>query len=429
MLELKSCPKYARDTGIRAVPPEETLRNILPKLGIAGLGEPEDITSKDDIGIPVFSVDRQQTALGVPKYYNGKGVTREQAEASAVMESIERCSAERRETDEVVYGTYEQACEVMATVDPRDLILPLWAIDRLQGAEIAWTEGWDMFHGEPVWVPACAVYYPYVPDTDLQLFKFHTNGIAAGNTMEEAVLHATFELIERDAWSIADYRNTVVPDVEVDPGSVPGALIKKFADRGVEIHLKDLTCDTGVATIGAAADDTVTKDPEMLTIGVGTHLNPEIAAVRAITEVAQSRATHKDGKKINARLQRATREMGYDRIKEVNRMWYARSERTVGLSDMRDESTDDVLDDIEVVFGKLVDAGFDRVVAADLTRPELGVPAVRMIIPGMEVWTMDEERSGARLKGMWRRRSSVRDTDSTERGLNYGPAHGTAWTG
>lgn len=428
-MELKSCPKYARDKGIRAIPPEETLRNVLPKLGIAGLGEPEDITSKDDIGIPVFSVDRMRTALGVPKYYNGKGVTREQAEASAVMESIERYSAERRETDEVVYGTYEQACEVMATVDPRDLILPLWALDRLQGAEVAWTEGWDMFRGEPVWVPACAVYYPYMPDTDLQLFKFHTNGIAAGNTMEEAVLHATFELIERDAWSIADYRNTVVPDVEVDPGSVPGELIGKFADRGVEIHLKDLTCDTGVATIGAAADDPVTRDPEMLTIGVGTHLNPEIAAVRAITEVAQSRATHKDGKKINARLQRTTREMGYDRIKEVNRMWYARSDRTVGLQDMRDESTDDVLDDIEVVFGKLVDAGFDRVVAADLTRPELEVPTVRMIIPGMEVWTMDEERSGARLKGMWRRRSSVRATDSMERGLNYGPAHGTAWTG
>lgn len=401
MLELKSCPKYAPDTGIRIKPPEETLREVLPKLGIAGLGEPEDITSKDDIGIPVFSVDRQKTALGKPKYYNGKGVTKEQAEASAVMESIERYSAERQDSDEVAYGTYEQACDVMLTVNPADLILPIWALDKLQGAEIAWTPGWEMFRGEQIWVPACAVFYPYKPDTDLQLFKFHTNGIASGNTMEEAVLHATFELIERDAWSIADYRNTVVPDVEVDPDSVPGQLLAKFAAKGVDIHLKDLTSDIGVPTIGAAADDTVSKDPELLTIGVGTHLNPEIAAIRAITEVAQSRATHKDGKKINAQLQRVTNEMGYERIKEVNRMWYTRSERTVKLSDMKDESTDDVLKDIEVVLGKLVDAGFDSVIAVDITRPELGVPSVRMVIPFMEVWTMDEERVGPRLRGMW----------------------------
>lgn len=87
MLTLNHCPKCSPDTGIRIVPPEETLRRVLPLLETAGLGKPEDITGKDDVGIPVFSVDRQETALGVPKYYNGKGVTREQAEASAVMES------------------------------------------------------------------------------------------------------------------------------------------------------------------------------------------------------------------------------------------------------------------------------------------------------------------------------------------------------
>ncbi len=399
MLELKSCPKYSRDTGIRNVPPEETLARVLPLLGMAGMGEPEDIT--DDIGIPVFSIDRQVTALGVPKYYNGKGVTREQAMASAVMESIERYSAEMRDDDEVVFGTYEQAYEIMTTVNPVDLILPIWALDRLQGAEIAWTTGYDLFRGEDVWVPACEVFYPYKPDTDLQLYKFHTNGLAAGNTMEEAVLHAMFELIERDAWSIAEYHNIPAPEVIVDPDSVPGKLIAKFAEKGVIIHLKDLTSDIGVATIGAAADDVSTKDPEMLSIGVGTHLNPEIAAIRAITEVAQSRATHKDGKKINAKLQRITNQMGYDRIKEMNRVWYGESDKRIRLSDMPDQATDDVLDDIEVVLGRLVEAGFDNVIACDLTRPELNVPVVRMIIPNMEVWTMDGEREGRRVKGMW----------------------------
>ena len=401
-LRLERCPKCSPDTGIRIVPPEETLRRVMSLLGEAGLGEPEDITGKDDVGIPVFSVDRQETALGKPKYYNGKGVTREQALASAVMESLERYSAEMRDTDEVVYGTYEQACDVMMTIDPKDLILPIPVLDRYMSETIAWTEGWEMFRGCPVWVPACAVYYPYQPDGDYQLFRYHTNGIAAGNTMEEAILHALFEDIERDAWSIAEFRDRTNAEIVIeDQDSVPAQLISKFADKGIEIHLKDLTSDIGVPTIGAAADDTITQDPEMLTIGVGTHLNPEIAAIRAITEVAQSRATHKHGAKINAQLQKVTRDMGYEKIKKVNHMWFGPNQRKVKLEDMEDRSTDYVLDDIEVVLGSLMEAGFQSVVAVDLTRPELQVPVVRMIVPGLEVSTMDPEREGGRLRGMW----------------------------
>ena len=401
-LELHSCPKCSPDTGIRTIPPEETLKRVLPLLGAAGLEEPEDITSKDNVGIPVFSVEREETALGKPKFYNGKGVTREQALASAVMESLERYSAEMRESDEVVYGTYDQACEVMMTVDPQKLILPLPVLDRYMSETIAWTEGWEMFRGCPIWVPACAVYYPYYPDGDYQLFRFHTNGIASGNTMEEAVLHALFEDIERDAWSICEFMDRTKGDIIVDdPDSVPAKLIAKFAEQGIDIHLKDLTSDIGVPTIGAAADDIRTKDPEMLTIGVGTHLNPEIAAIRAITEVAQSRATHKHGAKINAQLQKVTQDMGYERIKQVNHMWFGESSKKIKLSKIPDRSTDDVLNDIEVVLNALMEAGFDNVIAVDLTRPELNVPVVRMIVPGLEVSTMDPEREGGRLRGNW----------------------------
>ncbi|MBQ8179676.1 MAG: YcaO-related McrA-glycine thioamidation protein [Candidatus Methanomethylophilaceae archaeon] len=408
---LNRCPKHSPETGIRTVPVEDTISRIVPLLGKAGLGEPEDITSRDNIGIPVFSVDRQETALGVPKYYNGKGATVEQAKASAIMESIERYSAEMRDTDEIVYGTYEQAREVMATVDPVDLILPLRVLDHLQGQEIAWTEGFEMFRGEPVWVPACAVYYPYYPDGDYQLFRFHTNGIASGNTMEEAILHALLEDIERDAWSIAEFRDRTYADVVIrDRESLPARLIEMFSEQGVEIHLKDLTNDIGITTIGASADDTVTKDPELLTIGVGTHLNPQIAAIRAITEVAQSRTTHKHGMKINAQLQKISQDMGYDRIKRVNHMWFGENQEKVYLEDMQDLSTPYVLDDIEVVLGRLMECGFDSVIAVDLTRPELGVPTVRMIVPGLEVSTMDPEREGGRLRGMW---PPVRPSDRT----------------
>lgn len=405
-LELKRCPKVSSSTGIRTVPPEETLARFVPLLQKAGMDPLEDITEVDNIGIPVYSIYRKNTAKGTFGNYNGKGATPEQAKASAVMEAMERYSAEQRESDEVAYGTVGQIRGTgMPFVEPADLILPARIMGMVENADIAWTECYDILRGEEVWVPACAVFYPYYPDGDLQLFRYHTNGIASGNTIEEAILHSMFEVIERDAWSIAESFNRTNADIIVDEDSVPGRLLKQFRDNGVEIKLKDLTSDVGVTTIGASSDDTVTKDPELLTIGVGTHLNPEIAAVRALTEVAQSRTTHKHGLKVNAELQKVTRSMGYEKIKAANRMWYCDNEKKVRLLDMKDESTPYVLDDIEVVLGKLVDAGFDRVVIADLTRPDVNVPTVRSIIPGMEVSTMDSEREGLRSWGRWQKKA------------------------
>lgn len=400
-LKLTRSLKFDREGGIRVVPPEDTLKRTLPLLTKAGLKDPEDITGKDNIGIPVYSIARPDAAKGAVSSYNGKGVTCEQAKASAVMEAMERYSAEMRDEDVLVYGTYEQAKEVGLTIDPADLILPIDRINYYLNAEIAWCEGWEMFRGESIWVPACAVYHPYVTDGDLQLFRYNTNGLASGNTMEEAILHAMFEVIERDAWSLAEERGIANADITVDPDSIPGKMLESFRKQGVEIFLKDISSDVGVVTIGAASDDIRTKDPEMLNIGVGTHLDPEIAAVRAITEVAQSRTTHKQGVKVNAKIQKATREMGYDKIKLINRLWYSDLDKKVDLKDMKNDSTDYVLDDIELVLGKLMDSGFENVITVDLTRPEVNVPVVRMIIPGMECSTMDPDRKGYRLNGIW----------------------------
>ena len=42
--------------------------------------------------------------------------------------------------------------------------------------------------------------------------------------------------------------------------------------------------------------------------------------------------------------------------------------------------------------------GIDRVIIVDLTREEIGVPVVRVIVPGLEVFAMDQERRGERVK-------------------------------
>lgn len=179
-LILTRTPKYDREGGIRVVSPVNTLERTLPLLEKAGLKNPENITIKDNIGIPVYSISRPGAAEGTVSTHNGKGVTPEQAKASAVMEAMERYSAERRGDDYVVHGTYDQAVETGLTVDPVDLILPIDKVHYYRSAEIAWCRGWEMFRGEMIWVPACAVYHPYVPDGDLQLFRYNSNGLASG---------------------------------------------------------------------------------------------------------------------------------------------------------------------------------------------------------------------------------------------------------
>lgn len=402
-LELKRCPKISASTGIRIIPPEETIKRVSPMLEKVGVDQVEDITDIDNLRIPVYSVYRKMTAKGTFGNYNGKGVTPDQAKASAIMEAMERYSAELRETDTIVCGTLEEMRNAgVSYLEPADMILPARVMNGLEASEIAWTKCYDILRGENVWVPACAVFYPYYPDGDLQLFRFHTNGIAAGNTIEEAILHAMFEVIERDAWSIAESLNMTKADVIIDSeDSIPGKLLRLFKDAGVEVNLKNLTVDTGVTTIAASSDDIRTKDPEMLNIGLGAHLDPEIAVIRALTEVAQSRTTHKHGLKINAELQKKTRDMGYENIKKVNALWYRSNKNKIKLSELKNEATPYVLDDIELVLGKIMDAGFDRVVVADLTRPEIGIPVVRVIIPGMEVSAMDSEREGLRCWGKW----------------------------
>jgi ribosomal protein S12 methylthiotransferase accessory factor len=259
-------------------------------------------------------------------------------------------------------------------------------------------KGYDLIEGEDIWVPASAVFHPYDPTKDLPLFRTNTNGLATGNNMEEAVLHAMCEVIERDAWSICESRRLPLGDVVVEEDCpVVIELLERFRCQGVEFHLKDLTSDVGIPTIAAEADDTRLKDPELLNLGVGTHLSPRVAAIRALTEVAQSRCTQIHGAREDTTKADLNRMVGYERMKRLNAMYFSPSTE-VRMSDFSEFDTKDILEDIEVVLDHLLESGFEQVIAVELTRPELGIPVVRMIIPGMEIYAMDMDRAGPRLR-------------------------------
>jgi ribosomal protein S12 methylthiotransferase accessory factor len=397
-MKLVSSPKRATSEWDRSVDPSETLARVEPLMKAAGITRLADITDLDRVGIPVYSAIRPSAEGGAISVYNGKGRTKEEAKVSALMEGFERFSAEVRGYNIVRKGVAEFRAGHNA-IDPMDLILTPASAYHLMNQPVGWVKGVDLNAVGETWVPASAVFHPYVSKHDLALFRTSTNGLASGNNLEEAVLHGLCEVIERDAWSLAEGRRKINGDVIVPNDGPVKELVDMFGNKGIEIHLKNLTSDIGVPTIAAAADDVIMQDPALLTLGIGTHLDPQVAAVKALLEVAQSRLTQIHGAREDTVKGEHSRKLGYERMKRINKMWLTESGPEVSLSYLQKLDTDDIYDDIQVVRTRLNSRGFKSTVVVDLTRRELGIPVVRVIVPGLEVFAIDEDRVGPRMMG------------------------------
>jgi len=391
-MQLSSCKKTYDNETQRAVPLDETLARIEPLVPAAGITRVADITNLDRIGIPVFSCIRPTAMDGAVTVYNGKGATVEESRISAIMEGIERYSSEVHDR-RLPEASFPEMAARGRTLDPRDLILPEQA-DR--DRPMPWFEGFDIVSNEPIFVPAHAVFHP-LPRRFLGPFRTNTNGLASGNTFEEAVFHALSEVIERDAWSLVEASRDTGPGVT---GMTDHSILEmqaKFAKAQVEVIVRDITSDIGIPTMAAVADDVLLKDPMLLTIGIGTHTSARIAVMRALTEVAQSRLTQIHGAREDTTIAELRKKMGYERAKRINGYWF-RDNGTEAYSSVKSSDTDDFKKDIELIVRSLGKQGLDRVIIVDLTRQEIGIPVVRVIVPGLEVFAMDQERRGERLK-------------------------------
>jgi ribosomal protein S12 methylthiotransferase accessory factor len=386
---------YMADTH-RVRPPEDTLRRVKEVTGKAGITRVADITGLDRLGIPIFTSIRPGAQEGAVTVYTGKGCTPQEAEVSAIMEGIERFSAEPGALTPIK-GSYDALKGRYNVLDPVRLILPKIRM-YTHKEELEWVKGDSITNERDILVPAEAAFHPY--ERRNQLFRTNTNGLAVGNVVEEAVVHGLMEVIERDAWSL--FEGGVVRGRDVDLSSSNNALVREILDKleaaSIRAYAKDITSDVGITTIGVAIDDETTRDPALLSLGVGTHLIPEVAALRALTEAVQSRLTTIHGTREDTFKAEFARRIGYERMKRLNKRWFTPSGENVRLDDLTSVLNQDFLDDIKYTVKRLTESGFDEVILADLTKPDLRVPAVRVIVPGMEVYALDKDRMGERLR-------------------------------
>lgn len=130
-------------------------------------------------------------------------------------------------------------------------------------------------------------------------------------------------------------------------------------------------------------------------MGAGSHLKPEIAIARAITEAAQSRVVQIQGAREDTDREGFIRSVGYDRMKRLNWFWFEEGEK-ISLSEVKDLSGKSPTENIDIILEQLKGLT-EKVIVVDLSREEIAVPVVRVIIPGFELFTIDRDRKGQRI--------------------------------
>ncbi len=372
----------------RGIAPDATVdraRRVLDKLGVTRIA---NLTGLDSIGLPVVTAIRPNArSISVAM---GKGVSVDAAKASAVMEAAELFHAEEI-LRPVQFQSYEDLAERVSVVDPETL--PPTAASQFHPAlRMLWIEGVDLQFQQSVWVPLELVSTDYCVPAPPGFGCFHatSNGLGAGNNRLEACVHAVCELVERDArtlWYLTGGPGRA--EDRVDPDSVDddtcASLLAQYRDRGFFVAIWDIASDVGIPgfVVGLRETPDATRSAARWFVGSGAHLCREIALCRAITEAAQSRLTMISGARddLPTSLYASQGEplaAGWDDAGVA-----AASPMRV-FAETPSYPSDSLLDDFTVLQQRLAAVGLERMIVVDLTREEIGIPTVRVIVPGLE---------------------------------------------
>lgn len=385
------------DGGYRTVSAEDTLRrygrHVSPVTGIVRSIEPYFADPHGLVHAFVanhqFIVDRgdaDAVRRGFRRNSTGKGISAAQARASALCEALERHSGVYRSSDRGRLATLDAFGG--DAIHPNDLLgfserqfeqrdannrshrSETWVpqpFDRTQA--IAWTAAWSLTEQRRRFVPTAYCFYGHPRETGREFCRADSNGCAAGNTVQEAILQGFFELVERDAVGVWWYNRVRRPAADVSSIGQPfvRALIDRYAGVGYEMDLLDLTTDFQVPVYAAVARSR--KRGKRVIFGFGAHFDPVIAASRAITEANQF---------LPGALDRTLSNRYGHLIDEP----FLNPQGTAGMAGWPSLRSDNLQDDVQQAVDLVRGRGLEMLIV-NQTRPDVGLPVVKVIVPGM----------------------------------------------
>lgn len=321
-----------------------------------------------------------------PSTSSGKGLTSVEAETSCLAEAIERYSLTYQESDMCLSAKPEPNM----LVSPNDILL-------FSEAQFQNRDTWNKSHSELHWIPEKAVELnkvtwtkakslesnctKFVPSGIVYMhFSFRnepefcradTNGCAAGQTLVDALLAALLELIERDAVAIWWYNRVPRPAINLDSlGDLRLLDIRRALEReGHKVYILDLTTNLGIPAYVAVAP---LPDGSMPFFGCGAHVSPRLAAFKALSELSQIWFWSKRG--------RASDELcDWLRTANARQTSYLQPSGEVNPVDSGTMSAEE---NLRACVASVIGAGIEPMYV-DLTRPEIGIPVVRVLAPGL----------------------------------------------
>jgi YcaO-like protein with predicted kinase domain len=375
---------------------------------LAGITRVADITNLDRTGVPVYQAVRPEaeTGRGTFTIFSGNGQTPEQAQVAAIAESIERLCAERRSYDEsrVLIGSWAELMDHSRVVHPSRFNMP--DVPPFQADEpIEWVAAFDINSGIEWFVPACTVFYPYVPRVGRALFPPFTTGLAAGASLVEVLAHGMGEVIERDA-AMLNLLLRASPSVSLDSidNVVASEIIDRFRHAELNVIIRSITApDVQVPVFSVICEDTVMRAPLYVNGGYGAHPDKDVALMRALNEAAHSRCGAISGARED--LQRFLHtDMNYEEYKRKYSYWFDTTGATIDYGAIPSHRFPTVLEDVAFMASRLSSAGFHQILLADLSHSDLDLHVGKVLVPGVERYTFNRVCVGSRARSFFRAR-------------------------
>ncbi|MFB5189279.1 TOMM precursor leader peptide-binding protein [Alicyclobacillus fastidiosus] len=346
----------------------------------------------------------------------GSGLSITDAKQSAMLEVLERsCGFQAVNRRPVVFGKYSELNDI--AIHPPQF--GLHSHELLQSSnhifepfdeetKYSWVWAHSTKYNTSVLIPEQIAFYGPTAD-EKRFIKETSNGCALGGTLEEAVLHGTFEVLERDGFLNMWYAKMPLPELRLG-NYCPAHTSEVFnylEESGFEVRLFNMSHDLSIPAICAVAINEENDYPKVVS-GSACHLNPYQAvngALRELTvQVLNLQRTSEERRKEAAsmfldpkKIRDILDHVAVAALPEAYPRWefLLRKENRGQIQAVEEVYTDvarryqvesrDIRLILNSVFDDLHGRGFD-VIVLDQTSVEVshgGLHAVKVLIPGM----------------------------------------------
>ena len=396
---------YKYHTSYRTRSIEETLHHAKAYAKRLGISRVTESTYLDNIGVPVFAGIRPVAVKGSLCVASGKGLRPEEAQAGAYMEAIEQAMAEPEKAGlEIIEALPKQILD--GATRPESILdfCPLSGKEIFADQAMACVWADDIATKERLLVPAQLVFVPFRSTPNLSApFHSSTNGLCSGNSLVEAQIHGILEVIERDVASFLHFNDTAV---FIHPNTYSPelqAIAEKVNAAGLELILRYSQNEFGTPWFMSAVIDTDREDPLFFDVGQGCHIDKNIAAIRAVTEAIQSRMViihggRDDMDKFHSKYENMTYDERRNHFHQKLIGW--RDDRgALGFDEIVQPpiAFENLTELRDQLIAMLAEKGFSRVLNISFTETDEPLQVCKIIIPGLENFSMDCHAMGPRL--------------------------------